>query len=131
MKDSTNLREWTRHDIENLDENVRRVSERLASGEAKLAEIDERLAEFDTRFAALDRRFAELNARFEAFNARYEAASGQISELEKETQEACRSTAYINARLEALEMAAMAVDLAPRREVLKVLQVTGGKETMN
>ena len=75
---------------------------------------------------------------FEAFNARYEAASGQISELEKETQEACRmtqevrrSTAYINARLEALEMAAMAVDLAPRREVLKVLQVTGGKETMN
>ena len=47
------------------------------------------------------------------------------------TQEVRRSTAYINARLEALEMAAMAVDLAPRRDGFKVLQVTSGKETMH
>lgn len=110
-------------DIAGIDESVRHVSARLSIGAEKLAAMDKKLAEFDAYFAAIDRRFAELNARFAAFNARYEAASEQISTLEKETQEACRmtqdmrrSTAYINARLEALEMAALAAEVVPQNK---------------
>ena len=114
-----------------MNEDVRHVSRRLASDEAKLETIDKKLAEFDAHFAAIDRRFAELDARFAAFNKYYEAASDQISELEKETQEMRRSTAYINARLEALEMAAMAADLAPRRNSLKMVQVMDKKDTVH
>ena len=138
MEVSKTLRDRVQSDMSSMNEDVRHVSRCLASDEAKLETIDKKLAEFDAHFAAIDRRFAELDARFAAFNKYYEAASDQISELEKETQETRRatqemrrSTAYINARLEALEMAAMAADLAPRRNSLKMVQVMDKKDTVH
>ena len=131
MEASKTLRDQVQSDMSTMNEDVRHVSRRLASDEAKLETIDKKLAEFDAHFAAIDRRFAELDARFAAFNKYYEAASDQISELENETQEMRRSTAYINARLEALEMAAMAADLAPRRHSLKMVQVMDKKDTVH
>ena len=124
MEVSKTLRDRVQSDMSSMNEDVRHVSRRLASDEAKLETIDKKLAEFDAHFAA--------------FNKYYEAASDQISELEKETQETRRatqemrrSTAYINARLEALEMAAMAADLAPRRNSLKMVQVMDKKDTVH
>ena len=136
MKAREKMRECTQDGIEALDGDVRCVSVRLVNGAQKLAAMDEKLAEFDAHFAALDRRFADLDARFAAFNAHYEAMRGQISALEKETQKACRmaqemrrGTAYIDARLEALEMAALAAELIPQKHLF--LKESGGRDVLH